>query len=78
MTNKLNDSTLELLGIHAAEAAWAVVGGTGQFSFARGTINYRIVKNVPGAEEYKELSIHALHIPPAVSKQPRHEIDIRD
>jgi hypothetical protein len=76
--NRFMGSTLELLGIHAAEAAWAVVGGTGQFSFARGTINYRIVKNVPGAEEYKELSIHALYIPPAVRKQLRHEIHIRD
>lgn len=61
-------STLELLGIHASDAEWAIVGGTGQLSFARGTIKYRLIKILP-EENYKELTIHALYIPPAVSEQ---------
>jgi hypothetical protein len=48
---------------------WAIVGGIGELTLARGVIKYETVLNVPNQEYYQKLSIYALYTPPSVSKQ---------
>lgn len=47
---------------------WAIVGGTGELTFARGVIKYETIQNVPNQEYYQKLSIFALYTPPSVSR----------
>ena len=45
---------------------WAIVGGTGQFANAHGTIKLNIVKET-NVETYIQLDIHAFFTPESVS-----------
>ena len=46
----------------------AIIGGTGEFAMARGTIKYRSLANPPPGQSIKELNIHGFYVKPAVSR----------
>ena len=64
-------STLQVMGtISGANGEWAIVGGTGKLSMARGTIKFTKVQpeSNPNTENYRKIDIHAFYTPsPAVS-----------
>lgn len=64
--NSFAGSTLQVMGVSSV-GEWSIVGGTGKLAFARGTIKYETVLNVPNVEYYQKLSIYALYTPPSVS-----------
>jgi hypothetical protein len=47
---------------------WAIVGGTGELTFARGVIKYEGISAVINYEYYQKITIYALYTPPSVSK----------
>jgi hypothetical protein len=61
-------SILQVMGLSTV-GEWAIVGGIGELTLARGVIKYETVLNVPNQEYYQKLSIYALYTPPSVSKQ---------
>lgn len=63
------------MGIFNPVGEWAIVGGTGELTMARGTIKYKILKETAGVESIRELNIHGFYTPPtpqAVSTQKDH------
>ena len=52
----------------AQEGEMAIIGGTGEFAMARGTIKYRALANPPPGQSIKELNIHGFYVKPAVSR----------
>ncbi|TVU43041.1 hypothetical protein EJB05_09476, partial [Eragrostis curvula] len=42
---------------------WAIIGGTGKFTFAQGAIYYDVMKKTEGSAEIKELHIGVLYTP---------------
>uniref|UniRef100_N1QXY9 Dirigent protein n=1 Tax=Aegilops tauschii TaxID=37682 RepID=N1QXY9_AEGTA len=61
-------STLQVMGMIGPEATgeWAIVGGTGKLSMARGIIKYKFPQIVTSFENYRQLDIHAFYTPQAV------------
>ncbi|KAF6987081.1 hypothetical protein CFC21_004759 [Triticum aestivum] len=59
-------SSFEVMGMNRAqEGEMAIIGGTGEFAMARGTIKYRALANPPPGQSIKELNIHAFYVKPA-------------
>uniref|UniRef100_A0A8I6WK38 Dirigent protein n=1 Tax=Hordeum vulgare subsp. vulgare TaxID=112509 RepID=A0A8I6WK38_HORVV len=55
-------STLQVMGIFSGpNGEWAIVGGTGKLSMARGTVNFTTVQDSPTIENYKKIDIHAFY-----------------
>nr|ABB47201.1 hypothetical protein LOC_Os10g18800 [Oryza sativa Japonica Group] len=42
---------------------WAIVGGTGEFNMAYGTIVHTMIKHNVGTEALRKLDIHAFYTP---------------
>jgi uncharacterized membrane protein len=53
------------MGISSTKGQMAIVGGTGEFSMARGVINHQVIKPSTKRESYKQLDIHAFYLQPA-------------
>ncbi|XBI51630.1 hypothetical protein VPH35_034118 [Triticum aestivum] len=66
--SRYNRSTLQVMGMIGPEATgeWAIVGGTGKLSMARGIIKYKFPQIVTSFENYRQLDIHAFYTPQAV------------
>ncbi|KAI4968523.1 hypothetical protein ZWY2020_045853 [Hordeum vulgare] len=57
-------STLQVMGtISGVNGEWAIVGGTGKLSMARGTVNFTEVQpqTNPDSENYRRIDIHAFY-----------------
>ena len=53
--NSFRGSTLQVtVFVSAADGEWAIVGGTGKLSMARGTVNFTTAQNSPNIESYKK------------------------
>ncbi|KAJ1697027.1 hypothetical protein LUZ63_005539 [Rhynchospora breviuscula] len=55
-------STLEVKGINVTEGEWSIVGGTGEFTNAQGTIYKSTVKTMANVDIVK-ITIHATYKP---------------
>lgn len=51
------------MGTTPENGEWAIVGGTGEFSMAYGTIVQTMVKHNVGTEALRKLDIHAFYTP---------------
>ena len=53
------------MGIFNPVGEWAIIGGTGELTMARGTIKYKILQESAGIESIRELNIRAFYTPPS-------------
>ncbi|KAF6992743.1 hypothetical protein CFC21_075570 [Triticum aestivum] len=58
-------ATLQVMGIFNPVGEWAIIGGTGELTMARGTIKYKILQESAGIESIRELNIRAFYTPPS-------------
>lgn len=65
---RFKGSTLQVMGTVVHEGEWAIVGGTGEFTLARGVIYKPYMKNVDMENDIIELHIHFLYTPMDRSK----------
>ncbi|OEL17064.1 hypothetical protein BAE44_0021917 [Dichanthelium oligosanthes] len=59
--DRFNGSTLQVMGVLPPAGEWAIVGGTGELTLARGTIKHKIVGTAPDTN-FPELDIHAFYL----------------
>ncbi|TVU30784.1 hypothetical protein EJB05_22425, partial [Eragrostis curvula] len=55
-------STLQVMGFLPTDGDWSIIGGTGEFHLARGTISHKVVRDAPGDRLY-EIYIHVYYTP---------------
>ncbi|XBJ13932.1 hypothetical protein VPH35_006042 [Triticum aestivum] len=55
----------QVMGIFNPVGEWAIIGGTGELTMARGTIKYKILQESAGIESIRELNIRAFYTPPS-------------
>ncbi|KAM0897149.1 hypothetical protein ACQ4PT_022757 [Festuca glaucescens] len=65
---RFKGSTLQVMGTVVVKGEWAIVGGTGEFTLARGVIYKHDSKFVRGEGDCIELDIHCLYTPMERSK----------
>jgi hypothetical protein len=69
---RFKGSSLKLLGsfVDSVDDEWAIVGGSGEFSYAQGAVKYKVLQN-SNAMIVRELNIRVLcqNMPPQVSLQ---------
>ncbi|KAL6650617.1 hypothetical protein ACP70R_009542 [Stipagrostis hirtigluma subsp. patula] len=61
--NRFKGSSLQVMGFLANAGELAIIGGTGEFKMARGTIKYNLLPNPPVAQSIRELDIQAFYTP---------------
>ncbi|KAJ3709103.1 hypothetical protein LUZ61_012811 [Rhynchospora tenuis] len=59
------NSTLIAAGLNVTEGLWAIIGGTGEFTNARGTISKEKVENNNGVGDIMKITIKATYNPSA-------------
>lgn len=65
---RFKGSTLQVMGTVVVKGEWAIVGGTGEFTLARGVIYKSSTKFVQNEGDSVELDIHCLYTPMERSK----------
>ncbi|KAL6642449.1 hypothetical protein ACP70R_020630 [Stipagrostis hirtigluma subsp. patula] len=63
--DRFKGSTLQAMGFLAntGPGELAIIGGTGEFKMARGTIKYNLLPNLPVNQSIRELDIQAFYTP---------------
>ncbi|KAL6660759.1 hypothetical protein ACP70R_001794 [Stipagrostis hirtigluma subsp. patula] len=63
-------STLNVMGNSPEIGEWSIVGGTGDFSLARGTIKYTVLQDTEHVKAVYQLKIHAFYFNMSASSIP--------
>ncbi|KAL6630561.1 hypothetical protein ACP70R_028634 [Stipagrostis hirtigluma subsp. patula] len=67
--SSFHGSTLNVMELHSGNGEWSIVGGTGRFSLAHGTIKYKVIQTKAGQAIY-DLDIHAFYADMGPSAPP--------
>ncbi|CAL5093670.1 unnamed protein product [Urochloa decumbens] len=55
-------SSLQVMGTFPKDGQWSISGGTGEFTMARGIVNYKKIQDT-GYSNIRELHVHAYYTP---------------
>jgi hypothetical protein len=61
--NSLAGSSLQVMGQHESSGQWSIMGGTGQFTMARGVIEYKTIQQDDSSSRTFEVCIYAYYTP---------------
>lgn len=54
---------LQVMGMSPEYGDWSIIGGSGEFTMARGVVEHQVVQEVSGVWRIYELKIHAFYTP---------------